>query len=156
MADKIKEQQNEQQEVDELKRQGKPESPAESENSKKPDKPEKPEKPVKSEQREKQEAQEKHEKPEQPGEQEPPLLDEPIKVKDYIYLNMLTLEGKAWAYMDLIAHPETQKHQKDMAQAKLAIDTIDALFRIIEGHLNDDQKKDLQTRLTNLRLNFVK
>jgi hypothetical protein len=77
-------------------------------------------------------------------------------VKDYIYLNMLTLEGKAWAYMDLIAHPETQKHTKDMAQAKLAIDTIDALFKIIEGHLNDDQRKDLQTRLTNLRLNFVK
>jgi hemolysin activation/secretion protein len=129
MADKTKEQQNEQQKVDELKKQGKPESPAESE---------------------------KQEKSEKPDEQEPLLLDEPIKVKDYIYLNMLTLEGKAWAYMDLIAHPETQKHTKDMAQAKLAIDTIDALFKIIEGHLNDDQRKDLQTRLTNLRLNFVK
>jgi hypothetical protein len=148
MTDKTKEQPNEQQEVDELRKQGKPESPAGPDKPKKPDKPEKQEKPAKPEQRDKPDTAEE--------EQEPLLLDEPIKVKDYIYLNMLTLEGKAWAYMDLIAHPETQKHQKDMAQAQLAIDTIDALFKILEGHLNDDQKKDLQTRLTNLRLNFVK
>jgi hypothetical protein len=87
---------------------------------------------------------------------EPQLLDEPIKVKDYIYLNILTLEGKAWAYMDKIAHPETQKHQKDMEQAKLAIDTIDLLYKQLETHLTSDQKKDLQTRLANLRLNYVK
>jgi len=100
----------------------------------------------------------KPEQQEKPGEQEkgPPLLDEPIKVLDYIYLNMLTLEGKAWAYMDLIAHPETQKHLKDMDQAKIAIDTIDILYKTVEEHLTDDQKKDLKTRLTNLRLNFVK
>jgi hypothetical protein len=119
---------------------------------KQPDEQNKPDerKKTEPEQPEKQkraESQEKH---------EPPLLDEPIQVKDYIYLNILTLEGKAWAYMDLIAHPETQKHQKDMVQAKLAIDTIDALFKIVEEHLTSDQKKDLQTRLTNLRLNFVK
>jgi hypothetical protein len=103
--------------------------------------------------------QEDQQKPDQSSakeQQEPQLLDEPIKVQDYIYLNILTLEGKAWAYMDKIAHPETQKHQKDMAQAKLAIDTIDILFKQLEPHLTDDQKKDLQTRMTNLRLNYVK
>lgn len=87
---------------------------------------------------------------------EQPLLDEPIQVKDYIYLNILTLEGKAWAYMDLIAHPETQKHLKDLDQARLAIDTIDTLFKTVQEYLTNEQKKDLQTRLTNLRLNFVK
>ena len=90
------------------------------------------------------------------AQKEPQLLDEPIKVKDYIYLNILTLEGKAWAYMDKIAHPETQKHQKDLDQAKLAIDTIDLLYKQMEAHLTNDQKKDLQTRITNLRLNYVK
>jgi hypothetical protein len=96
------------------------------------------------------------EKQEKTAEPEQPLLDEPIQVKDYIYLNILTLEGKAWAYMDLIAHPETQKHVKDLNQAKLAIDTIDTLFKIVQEYLTHEQKKDLQTRLTNLRLNFVK
>jgi len=98
----------------------------------------------------------KQDKQTKPDQQEQRPLDEPIKVKDYIYLNILTLEGKAWAYMDLIAHPETQKHLKDTEQAKLAIDTINTLYTILEPHLTDDQKKDLQTRLTNLRLNYAK
>ena len=107
------------------------------------------------EQKDEQTKKEDHDKPEQTAADQQ-LLDEPIKVKDYIYLNILTLEGKAWAYMDLIAHPETQKHQKDMEQAKLAIDTIDMLYKQLATHLTDDQKKDLQTRLANLRLNYAK
>ncbi len=85
-----------------------------------------------------------------------PLLEEPITVSDYLYLSVLSLEGKAWAYMDLVVHPETQKHKKDLIEAKLAIDAMDALFRIAEAHLSSEQKKDIQYRLTNLRLNFSK
>jgi outer membrane biosynthesis protein TonB len=126
----------------------------ETKEQKRPEQSEKSDRP-KEQEKEKQEqpAQEEKSKPEKSG---PPLLDEPIKVIDYIYLNILTLENKAWAYMDLITHLETQKHLKDMEQAKLAIDTIDILYKTIEGHLTMEQKKDLQTRLTNLRLNFVK
>ena len=69
---------------------------------------------------------------------------------------ILSLEGKAWAYLDLVVHPETQKHKKDLSEAKLAIDTIDALYKIIENQLSPEEKKDIQVRLTNLRLNFVK
>lgn len=100
-------------------------------------------------------SQEENKNKEQQKEQ-PKLLDEPIAVKDYLYLTVLSLENKAWAYMDLIAHPETQKHKKDLKQAKLAIDTIDALFKMLEPELNPEQKKDLQNRLTNLKLNFAK
>lgn len=100
----------------------------------------------------KDEVQESNEK----GKDQLPLLDEPIKIKDYVYLTLLSLEGKAWAYMDFVVHPETQKHKKDINEAKLAIDTIDVLFKTIEDQLSAEQKKDLQTRLTNLRLNFAK
>lgn len=89
-------------------------------------------------------------------EKQPRLLDEPIKVMDYIYLTLLSLEAKAWAYLDLVAHPETQKHKKDLNEAKLAIDAIDALYKSVEEQFNSEQKKDVQTRLTNLRLNFAK
>lgn len=89
-------------------------------------------------------------------EERPQLLDEPIKVRDIIYLNILSLEGKAWAYMDLVVHPETQKHKKDTEEAKLAIDTIDILYKTVEQQLSPEQKKDIQIRLTNLRLNFAK
>lgn len=85
-----------------------------------------------------------------------PLLEEPIRVKDYIYFSLLSLEGKAWAYMDLVVHPETQKHLKDMAQARLAIDAMDSLYRAAENDFEPELKKDIQRRLTNLRLNFTK
>jgi len=85
-----------------------------------------------------------------------PLLDEPIKIKDIVYMTILSLESKAWAYLDLVAHPETQKHQKDPEQAKAAIDAIEALYKTIEADLDPTEKKDIQVRLTNLRLNFAK
>jgi hypothetical protein len=93
---------------------------------------------------------------EQKSEDKPELLKEPIRVKDYLYLMMLSLDGKAWAYMDFIVHPETQKHEKDLGEAKLAIDAIDVIYKIVEPQLTLEQKKDLQARLTNLRLNFAK
>jgi hypothetical protein len=88
--------------------------------------------------------------------EEPKLLDEPIKVKDIVYMAILSLESKAWAYLDLVAHPETQKHAKDPKEAKTAIDAIDALYKVIEADLQPDEKKEIQVRLTNLRLNFAK
>ena len=94
--------------------------------------------------------------PDDKKKEELPLLDEPIKVKDYVFLTLLSLEGKAWAYIDFVTHPETQKHKKDINEAKLAIDAMDVLYKIIEEQLSVEQKKDLQTRLTNLRLNFAK
>ncbi|MGB7054485.1 MAG: DUF1844 domain-containing protein [bacterium] len=89
-------------------------------------------------------------------EKEPRLLDEPIKIKEIIYMTILSLESKAWAYLDLVAHPETRKHKKDPSEAKAAIDAIDALYKTIESNLDPSEKKDIQVRLTNLRLNFAK
>ena len=88
--------------------------------------------------------------------EEPRFLEEPIKVKDLILINMLSFETKAWAYMDLVVHPETQKHKKDINEARLAIDTIESLYKIVEVQLDEREKKDIQVRLTNLHLNFVK
>ncbi|UCG30209.1 MAG: DUF1844 domain-containing protein [candidate division WOR-3 bacterium] len=88
--------------------------------------------------------------------EEPKLLDQPIKAKEIIYMMILSLEGKAWAYLDKVAHAETQKHQKDTGEAKVAIDAIEALFSVIEPGLEAAEKNDIQVRLTNLRLNFAK
>jgi hypothetical protein len=122
---------------------------------KKKDKKETP----KKEEMESAHAEKVEEKPSEKAEttaQEESVLSEPIEIKDYLYLMILTLEGKAWAYMDLVPHPETKKHKKDLGQAQRAIDSIDSLYKIIEADMTPEQKKDIQTRLTNLRLNFVK
>ncbi len=93
---------------------------------------------------------------EQKKEERPELLKDPISIKDYIYFAILSLEGKAWAFMDFVVHPETQKHTKDLNQARLAIDAMDALLKIADNEFTPEQKKDIQNRLTNLRLNFAK
>jgi hypothetical protein len=98
-------------------------------------------------------AEEKKEKPENQKERE--LLEEPIPVKDILLMYLYTLEGKAWAYMGLTSHPETGKPKKDLTEAKAAIDTIEALFKIVEEKLTPEEKKELQVQLTNLRLNFA-
>jgi hypothetical protein len=98
-------------------------------------------------------AEEKKENPENQKERE--LLEEPIPVKDILLMYLYTLEGKAWAYMGLTSHPETGKPKKDLAEAKTAIDTIEALFKIVEEKLTPEEKKELQVQLTNLWLNFA-
>lgn len=110
----------------------------------------------KKEGREEKNEEKNEEKQEGKKPEEPKLLEEPIRVKDIIFMYILSLEGKAWAYMDLVAHPETQSHKKDTGEAKLAIDTVDALYKLVEGKLSPEEKTDIQVRLTNLRLNFVK
>lgn len=97
---------------------------------------------------------EKKENPEE-NKEEPKLLDEPFPVKDIVLMYLYSLEGKAWAYMGLTSHPETRKPKKDLAEAKLAINTIEALFKAIEGTLSPEEKKEFQVHLTNLRLNFA-
>ncbi len=93
---------------------------------------------------------------EEKNKKEKQLLEEPVSTKDILLMTILSLEAKAWAYLGLTTHPETQKPKKDLNEARLAIDAIDALFKLIEPHLKDEEKKDIQVRLTNLRLNFVK
>ncbi len=92
---------------------------------------------------------------EEPKKNEPKLLDEPVKIKELLFMTMYSLEGKAWAYLGLTSHPETQKPLKDLAEARVAIDAIDTLYRLIEPDLELEEKKDIQIRLTNLRLNFT-
>ncbi len=95
-------------------------------------------------------AEEKEEKETQP------LLEEPVPIKDILFMTILSLEGKAWSYLGLMAHPETRKPKKDLTEAKLAIDSIETIFKLLEPNLSNEEKKDIQVRLTNLRLNFVK
>ena len=97
---------------------------------------------------------EKKENQEKPKEEREPL-EEPIPVKDIILMYLYTLEGKAWAYLGLTGHPETGKPKKDLAEAKIAIDAIVSLLKIVENMLSPDEKREIQDQLTNLRLNFA-
>ena len=81
---------------------------------------------------------------------------EPLKIRELLLLTLANLEGKAWAYLGAITHVETGEMKKDLKEAKLAIDAYAALYELIKNEIGDEEKKQLELVLTNLRLNFVK
>jgi Domain of unknown function (DUF1844) len=69
-----------------------------------------------------------------------------------VCINMLN--EVAWMKMGLI--PNLQgKIEKDLAQAKVAIDAVGDLAARLDPLVNDQDRRDLQVMLSNLRINFV-
>jgi hypothetical protein len=65
------------------------------------------------------------------------------------------LQAQAWIKLGLWKDPTTGDLQADLPQAKIAIDCVAALVGVLEPHLTDSQRRELQRLLTDLRLNFV-
>lgn len=68
------------------------------------------------------------------------------------------LASDAWARLGLIANPATGKVEKDLAQARVAIDCVSALIGVVdtqESTLPDSLRSDLRRVLSDLKINFV-
>ena len=66
------------------------------------------------------------------------------------------LAEAAWVKMGLRLDPISQKMERDLDQARLAIDCLAALVERL-GPLEDERtRRELTTLLTDLRLNFVR
>ncbi len=63
-------------------------------------------------------------------------------------------DNHAWRSMGLVAD-ETGEVRKDIATAQTAIDCLAFIVGKIEGTLEDSEKRDIQRRLTDLRMNYV-
>ncbi len=62
---------------------------------------------------------------------------------------------KAWAWLGVISHPETEEVKIDMKEAKLAIDSIEKLLDLRKDFLNEEEIKEIELSLSNLKLNYV-
>ena len=72
------------------------------------------------------------------------------------FLDMIGLFGtQAMIALGKLANPATGKSEKNMAAARLFIDTLDMLEHKTRGNLNADETKVLQATLTDLQLMFV-
>jgi hypothetical protein len=72
------------------------------------------------------------------------------------FLDMVGLFGtQAMIALGKLANPATGKAEKNMAAARLFIDTLEMLEHKTHGNLNSDETKVLQATLTDLRLMFV-
>jgi hypothetical protein len=65
------------------------------------------------------------------------------------------LADQAWRKMGLIADPRTNKVEKDLIQAKTAIDCFQFMLKQLEPHLTEDEKNKLDNVLSDLQVNFV-
>ncbi len=91
---------------------------------------------------------------EQAGEETPEeTMNVPIQGFLQWFVEML-IPG-AWQHMGLQMNPVTKKVERDLLQAKLAIDTIAFMTDQLMPHIPDEQKKAYRALVGDLRVNFV-
>jgi hypothetical protein len=74
--------------------------------------------------------------------------------KDIIIQFMMSLSSLAYKKMGLPVG--TNDKFKSKEQARLAIDSFDALLKVLGDELTAQERENLQASLTNLQMNFVK
>ena len=77
-----------------------------------------------------------------------------LSTKDIITQMMMSLSSLAYKKMGIPVGVNDK--YKDTAQAKMAVDGFDALFKVIRDELSAEENENLQSSLSNLQLNFVK
>ncbi|MHA2315890.1 MAG: DUF1844 domain-containing protein [Candidatus Hermodarchaeia archaeon] len=90
------------------------------------------------------------------AESEPVLVDiAALSVWQLIPIFVNILERVAWQKMGLVVNPQTQEIEKDLQQARVAIDSVASLLEHLGDHVEPDTKTALEARLTDLKLNFA-
>lgn len=65
------------------------------------------------------------------------------------------LAEQAWQFMGIRLAPGQKEPAKDMAQAKVAIDTIAFIGDKLHPHLNEEDRKVVRGLISDLQMNFV-
>ena len=78
-----------------------------------------------------------------------------LPTHDLLVWMLSVLAAKAWEGMGLVANPMTNKIEKNMEEARLAIDAYAATFEVVRVRVEERPRRDMETLLTTLRLNFV-
>jgi hypothetical protein len=79
----------------------------------------------------------------------------PLRAQDLARWCVTLLATSAWQAMGLIPDPATHRVERNLDDARLAIDAAAALLQTLRSRLSDAEQREFDTLLTNLRLNFV-
>jgi len=91
----------------------------------------------------------------QPQGEEETAAQVPLRAPDLVRWCVTLLATSAWQALGLIADPSTQRIERNLDDARLAIDAAAALLDHLRPRLPDAEQREFDTLLTNLRLNFV-
>lgn len=86
------------------------------------------------------------------------MANEPIKPSeaDFRFLSLLmSLTTAAWSQLGKVAHPVSQKIEKDLEQAQITIEFIRMLREKTKGNLTPKENELLTNALTDLELNYA-
>ncbi len=78
------------------------------------------------------------------------------KVYDLIQFMVGMLAEQAWVRMGIRLAPGQKEPEKDLVQAKVAIDTIVFMVDRIAQYLDDNDRRTLRALVSDLQINFVK
>ena len=84
-------------------------------------------------------------------------LDEkkPLSVFDVIVIMTDQLSSIAWQKLGLQPDMMTGQIARDLPEAKVTIDLIAHLAGIVDGRLDEEDRREMQKLVSNLRLNYV-
>ncbi|MDA0747305.1 MAG: DUF1844 domain-containing protein [bacterium] len=75
---------------------------------------------------------------------------------EFLFMQVIMMfQGAAWQHMGKVMNPVTNKVERDLAQAKNAIDILGMLDSRTKGNLSENEKGLLEHALYELRMNYV-
>lgn len=87
------------------------------------------------------------------GEQE---AGTPEQQNQLLFMQLVMMfQGAAFQHMGKVMNPVTQKIERDMAQAKHAIDMLGMLAAKTQGNLEEGEQRLLDHTLYELRMNYI-
>lgn len=82
-------------------------------------------------------------------------LREPVHVDQVLAVVLDQLAGMAWQRLGLHTDPVTGKAEPDLAQARKAIDAVDALGNLLMPALDDEDRRQLANLRADLKANYL-
>ena len=73
-----------------------------------------------------------------------------------LFMNLvLSMQQAAWFQLGKIPHPESNKIERDLNQARYSIDLLDMLLARTTGNLHEEEARMLEHVLRELKLNYI-
>ena len=79
-----------------------------------------------------------------------------LTVSGVLMMTVGLLNEKAWVSMGLVPDPVTGRMDRNLEEARRAIDVVTDLVKHLEPDTSPEEKRELQSMLSTLRLNFVR
>lgn len=77
-----------------------------------------------------------------------------LSMEELIILFFNTIAARCWARLGL-TRDEYGELRQDLREARLGIDVLDAVLRVMEDELGEDLRRELEGVVANLKLNYV-